>query len=814
MRKTTHAPKRRAKVTSLAEYRSKRDFKATGEPRGGQRSSGRLYIIQKHAASRLHYDFRLELDGTLKSWAIPKGPSVAPRSKRLAVHVEDHPVEYGSFEGVIPKGEYGGGTVMLWDRGTWEPIGDARSSYREGRLKFKLHGERLRGTWNLVRMGGKAGDGGKNWLLIKDRDEASGQREPVVNEIRSVTSGRTMEAIEHERKRTWSSTNGHGAIDLEGVRKGRATASFTPQLATLSKEVPHGNEWIHEVKLDGYRILAFAAGKRVKLVSRNGKDWTDRFPEIARAIGKLGFTDGVLDGEVVALRPDGVSDFQMLQNQLRARRAAKIVYYVFDLPFYAGQDLRAVPLVERKQVLAGIVPKNGRGPVRFADHVRGNGERVLAEARKLALEGIVSKRADAAYQSKRAPSWLKIKVQARQELVVVGWTDPRGARTHFGSLLLGYHDDRGRLVYAGKVGTGFGDALRRDLARRLKRLAVTRSPLGVEAPRADVRGAHWVRPDVVAEVQFTEWTSDGRLRHPSLLGIREDKEAKSVVRESAARPAKSGPKLTHPDKVLWPEEKLTKAGLAAYYETVADLALPHIAGRNLAIVRCPDGRTKACFFQKHASPKSKEHLQIQDLPGLIGLVQIGALEIHPWGATARDVLHPDRLIFDLDPGAGVPWKEVIATAIAIRDRLAKDGMTSFVRTSGGKGLHVVAPLTPRASWDDLRTYARGIADEFVRRSPERFIAIATKAKRTKRIFIDWQRNGDGATAIASYATRARPGAPVAAPLTWQELPRVRSGDAFRVKDMKRRIAKGDPWEGFFSVRQTIPTAAKAKARAR
>jgi bifunctional non-homologous end joining protein LigD len=796
---------RKAKVASLAEYRRKRDFAATREPRGGRASSGRSYIVQKHAASRLHYDFRLELDGTLKSWAVPKGPSVAPGAKRLAVHVEDHPVEYGAFEGVIPKGEYGGGTVMLWDRGTWEPIGDARSSYREGKLKFRLHGERLQGVWNLVRM---AGENGKNWLLIKDRDEGAGKREPTVREITSVASGRTMEAIGQDRRRVWSSKRSERQVGLAGARKGHATLAFTPQLATLAKEVPAGDGWIHEIKLDGYRILAFVAGKRVKLISRNGKDWTDVFPEIARAVAKLGLKEGVLDGEVVALRPDGLSDFQMLQNRMRAHDDASIVYYVFDLPFYAGQDLRDVPLIERKQVLAGVVPAGGGGAIRFADHVRGNGAKVFDQAKKLALEGIVSKRADAPYRSKRAPTWLKIKCAARQELVVVGWTDPQGARTEFGSLLLAYHDDAGRLVYAGKVGTGFGDALRRDLGRRLRRLAVKRSPLGVA-----VRGAHWVRPALVAEVTFTEWTSDGRLRHPAFVGLREDKAAQGVVREAAPRTAPSV-RLTNPDRVYWPEAKITKADLAAYYESVADLVLPHVAGRHLAIVRCPDGRTKPCFFQKHASAGSAAHLRIADLDGLLGLVQIGALEIHPWGARAGNPEHPDRLVLDLDPGKGVAWKDVVATALALRERLEADGLRSFVRTSGGKGLHVVAPLSG-ATWEALRGYTRGIAEEFVRRSPDRFIATSTKAKRAGRIFIDWQRNGRGATAIASYSTRARPGAPVAAPLTWKELPRIRSGDAVRLKDVKRRLARsGDPWTGFFKVRQSLPAAARVRARAR
>ncbi|HZN55835.1 MAG TPA: DNA ligase D [Candidatus Polarisedimenticolaceae bacterium] len=809
----------RKKVASLAEYRRKRDFSATGEPRGGKSGASRLYIVQKHAASRLHYDFRLELGGTLKSWAVPKGPSVAPGTKRLAVHVEDHPIEYGAFEGVIPKGQYGGGTVMLWDRGRWEPLGDAAEGYRSGKLKFRLHGKRLKGLWTLVRMGGRASEGGKNWLLIKDRDQAAGGIEPVERESESVTTGRSMDEIRQQKKRVWEGKD--KSVDpaaLPGARRGHATTSFTPQLATLSKEVPRGDDWLHEIKLDGYRMLAFVAGGRVRLMSRNGKDWSARFPTVMRAVAKLPLREGVLDGEVVALRPDGTSDFQVLQNLLKSKHTTKIVYYVFDLPFYAGHDLRSVPLIERKHLLAGILASAGRGgAVRFSDHVRGGGEQVLRQACKLALEGVISKRADAAYQSKRAPSWLKIKCSGRQEFVIVGWTDPQGSRKGFGSLVLAHHDAAGRLVYSGKVGTGFDDALLADLSRKLARIATPKHPLGVDPPRAEVRGVHWARPRIVAEIEFTEWTADGRLRHPSFLGIREDKEPDEVVREETGREARpavaSRVRLTHPERVLWPEEKLTKADLAAYYETVADLALPHIAGRPLAIVRCPRGRAQPCFFQKHPSGKSSAHLMISDLDGLLSLVQLGALEIHPWGTTAERLDRPDRLVFDLDPGAGIPWKRLIEAALAVRERLEQAGLRSFARTSGGKGLHVVAPLSRRNSWDDLKTFARGIAEEMVAREPDRYVATATKSRRDNRIFIDWLRNARGATAVASYSTRARPHAPIAAPVTWEELPKIASSDAFRVRGIERRLSEaGDPWPGFLSLRQSIPASALRKRR--
>jgi bifunctional non-homologous end joining protein LigD len=804
------APKRvPGKVASLAAYRRKRDFTTTREPRGGTPGRGRLYVIQKHAASRLHYDFRLELDGTLKSWAIPKGPSVDPKAKRLAVHVEDHPVEYGSFEGVIPKGEYGGGTVMLWDQGSWEPLGDPRKDYRDGRLKFRLHGRRLQGVWALVRMGGAAGENGKNWLLVKDRDSASGGREPVAVPASSVASGRSMEDIRKDGDRVWGrdgeEPTGAAKLNAAGLAdapRGKPRPDFTPMLATLAAEVPQGDGWIHEIKLDGYRTLAVVQKGRVALKSRNGLDWTARFPEIAAAIRALPMTNGVVDGEVVALASNGKSDFQLLQNHLKSKTKNGVVYFAFDLPFFDGRDLRKLPLTARKRVLGSLLSRASGSRVRFGEHFDGSGERVFEQACKLGLEGIVSKRADSPYESRRAKSWLKIKCSGRQEFVIAGWTDPQGGRTGFGSLVLAHHDDNGGLVYAGKVGTGFDQKLLSDLSWRFSKLARKERTLR-DAPASETRGVHWVKPELVAEVSFTEWTRDGRLRHPSFLGLREDKRPAEVVGERVRAAAP----LTHPDRVLWPEGKITKADLAAHYESVAALMLPQVAGRPLAIVRCPEGRTGPCFFQKHAAKKSSEHLSIDDLDGLIGLVQMGALEIHPWGAKSQDIERPDRLVFDLDPGPGVTWSRVVDGAFTVRDRLAEFSLASFVRTTGGKGLHVVVPLTGRVSWDDLKAFARGIADGLVQREPERYIATAAKSRRSGRIFIDWLRNAQGATAIASYSTRKLPGAPIATPLSWDELRRVKSGDAFKLRGFEKRLAKaGDPWKGLAEARQAIPAS--------
>jgi len=833
---------------ALAEYHRKRDFDKTSEPAGGSADKPLLYVIQKHAASRLHFDFRLELGGTLKSWAVPKGPSLDPNEKRLAVHVEDHPIEYGDFEGTIPKGQYGGGTVMLWDRGHWEPTGgkDPQVAYGHGHLEFRLHGERLRGAWMLVQMKGKAAEGGKNWLLIKRSDaQARGKpEEPVDTELTSVTTGRAMDGIAKglpavRPKR--AAAAGLGPSALPGAKRAALPSSLAPQLATLADEVPADDGWIHEIKFDGYRMLAFVRDGRVKLVSRTANDWTRKFPNVVERLSALPVKTALLDGEMIALRPDGKSSFQDLQHALHEGRTARVVYQVFDLLHLDGYDLTRLPLLERKQALATLLARNTKeGVVRYTDHVAGRGPEVYQQACRLGLEGIVSKQAAGAYANRRTRSWLKVKCTLRQEFVVVGFTDPQGARTGLGALLVGYHDENGRLTYGGKVGTGFDTRTLRDLSKRFAKLAVRESPLQAPAPKSETRGAHWVRPEMVVEVQFAEWTSDNRLRHPTFLGIREDKQPSEVRRERAARPSAEAPaqaptrastvRLTHPERVLWPELPFTKQQLADYYESVAGVMLPQLVDRPLAVVRCPQGRTASCFFQKNwtrtlpksvrrvnvgAGGKGPAHMTIHDLDGLIGLVQIGALEIHPWTARGDRVERPDRIVFDLDPDSGVPWNEVVDAALALRARLATAGLTSFPRTTGGKGLHVVLPIARRASWDDVKAFTRGIAEEMVRCHPRRYVSVASKAARKGKIFLDWLRNTRGATAIASYSTRAREGAPVATPLTWEELTTIQGGDAFDVRSVPERVRKvRDPWPGFDSLEQSLPRQPGTNRRAR
>lgn len=903
---------------SLREYQRKRNFRKTPEPRGSAsrklKAPKRRFVIQKHAASRLHYDFRLELDGALKSWAVPKGPSLDPAVKSLAVQVEDHPLEYADFEGTIPEGEYGGGTVMVWDHGDWEPEGDPREAYRRGRLKFELHGEKLRGTWNLVRMQGRDEDN-VNWLLIKSHDKSAraGDGYGILDRKgKSVITGRTLQQIAGDADRVWNSnrepkapptgskrassrkstapaksrskprqprqrsasrkTAAPDPSALTGARSGPLPRDLTPELATLTAEIPDGEDWLHEIKFDGYRMLAFVENGDVRLMTRRGNDWTARFGATAESIRELGFQSAILDGELVAVNEEGVSDFQKLQNWLQRGQQDKLLYYVFDLPYLNGFDLRKSPLMERKELLARMIlahrPAND-GSIRYSDHIRGEGPAVLSQACRKGLEGVISKRSDSPYESRRSRAWLKTKCQGRQEFVIGGFTRPRGTRTGFGALLLGYYRD-GALVYCGKVGTGFTQQSLTDLTRRMRGIAVRESPFATPIPTGDRRGATWIRPELVAEVEFTEWTGDGMLRHPSFQGLREDKPARDVVREQgrglnvaaespstkrktkrsaprsrgSSRPRTNGSgtadkqdadssnvvagvTLSNPERVLYPDQGVTKRELAQYYASIADWVLPHVVERPLTLVRCPQGRTGQCFYQKHwkdtlpdavdqvavkEKSASEMYVVIHDLAGLISLVQVNVLELHPWGSRVDKLEYPDRIVFDLDPGEGVAWSTMRDCAREVRDLLEELGLDSFVRTSGGKGLHVVVPLQRRNPWDEVDEFARRIAVGLSARHPDRYVANMRKALRKGKIFIDYLRNKRGATSIASYSTRSRPGAPVAAPLAWSELDRVESADAFHVGNIPQRLAKlkTDPWEHLDDARQSLTKAVLGK----
>jgi bifunctional non-homologous end joining protein LigD len=887
---------------TLERYRQKRRFRVTPEPRGRRaRAKGDAYVIQKHDATRLHYDLRLEMDGVLKSWAVPKGPSLDPGEKRLAVEVEDHPLEYGGFEGRIPEGEYGAGQVIVWDTGTWEPLEDAHEGFRRGRLKFVIHGEKLGGAWMLVRMGGRAAEERRpNWLLIKERDafaRPAAQGDILEERPESVSSGATLDrdargkndGPARERHRRGARTKADRGAKLpdpatiEGARRAALPRTLAPQLATLVKAPVEGDAWLHEIKFDGYRMLARFERGRVRMFTRTGQDWTERFAAIAEAVSELPCRDAVLDGEVVVLEPDGTSDFQALQNALRRRDDAELVYYVFDLLHLDGFDTTAAPLESRKRLLEALVDTLPRGtPVRYSAHVAGKGEAFFDEACRRHLEGVISKRRDAPYHSARTRDWLKVKCGRRQEFVIGGYTDPSGARAGLGALLVGVHDERGALRYAGKVGTGFDHDTLVDLERRLRGLARQDSPFA-DAPRG--RTMHWVDPKLVCEVVFTEWTADGRLRHPSFQGLREDKPAKSVRRETpaapragtragdvesarepgmaerarprgrhrttggrptpervpargaarsdqaprvptrsaAARDVVAGVRISHPDRVLYPDVGLTKIDVARYFEAVAPFMLHEIADRPLMLKRCPGGQAGPCFFQKHPattlpSPplvpvritertKTETYLTLHDIEGLVSLVQFGVLEMHVWGCRRDRIEQPDRMVFDLDPGPRVEWSRVPALARRLRERLDALDLPSFVKTTGGKGLHIVVPLQPSAGWGEMIEFSNAIARQLVDDDPTRLTMRMAKAGRENKILIDTLRNGRGATWVGAWSTRARPGAPVSMPITWDEVKTSLRPDGFTVGGLERRLARaGDPWSDIDRARRRITRA--------
>ncbi len=854
---------------ALEEYKKKRDFSKTPEPPGEKRPAGGFsYCIQKHAASRLHYDFRLEWEGVLVSWAVPKGPSLDPRDKRFAAKVEDHPVEYGDFEGVIPQGEYGGGTVVLWDRGTWKPAVDPKLALQKGELKFQLHGEKLVGKWALVRLK----DDPKAWLLVKDRDEHARSQEDydiVSARPESVATGRGLAEVAAERDRLWHSkvvhpggrvdpggpARGEGGAPLRlaerpGARRGPLPRTQPLALALVVEAPPEGDEWLHEIKHDGYRIVARLDEGEVQLISRNGKDWTKEFPDVARAVNRLQAGTVLLDGEVAAVLPNGATSFQALQQ--RGSGAAPLVYFAFDLLHLDGWDLRQVPLEERKDVLRRLLDA-APAALRFSDHVRGQGAAFFEAARKAGLEGVVSKRADAPYREGRGGDWRKSKCRLTQEVVIGGFTKASDGGA-IGALLVGFPED-GQLVYAGKVGSGFSGRLLSDLQHRLEARPRKTSPFA-EVPAEHRRAARWVEPDLVAQVEFTEWTDEGRMRQPVFLGLRDDREARHVVLErpgtvegggadtvSAGRPWEAlrshatrstspsgeevvdllGVRLTHPDRVYYPDLGFTKLDLALYYVSIADAVLPLLEGRVLTLVRVPDGLGGESFYQKHAGfwtppqvrripmpGETEEYLYVDSVPGLVALAQSGILEIHPWNSRVAHLEQPDQVIFDLDPDVALPFSRVAAGARRVRAFLADLGLESFVKTTGGKGLHVCVPLTPERGWEELEEFTRAVALRLARDEPESFTANMAKTQRKGRIYVDYLRNVRGANAVGAYSTRAREGAPVSLPVAWEELDRLSGPTDFTVAETPLRVLdfgsgrSSDPWSRYLQLKQRVP----------
>jgi len=841
---------RKKPADPLETYNRKRDFAKTAEPPGTlaprrKPHAPALFMVQKHDATRLHYDLRLELDGVMKSWAVPNGPSLNPADKRLAVRTEDHPMSYATFEGTIPKGEYGGGTVMLWDWGTWtpHPDKDPRKTLAEGHLHFTLDGHRMQGEWVMFRLKPKGREKAENWMLKKVTDEhAGGSMGLTERYLTSIKTGRSMQEIAAAKKakevKGWKTVprrrpGPSAAADLDpGLRRGAKSASAPakippfrePQKATLVDHVPSGSGWIHEMKYDGYRCLLGIGGGKAKVYTRSGLDWSDKFPEIVEAAARLEVGSALLDGEIVALDEKGNTGFSALQQAI-SEGGRGLTLFLFDALEIDGEDLTRLPTIERKGRLASLVGDGSPPTIIYAEHIVGHGEKLFGAMCEAGQEGIISKRADAPYRGGRTKTWLKIKCTYRQEFVILGWSESDKKGRGFRALLLGVHED-GKLRYAGKVGTGFSNQVQHDLRERFERLAAAKPAASV--PRPEARGAHWVKPELVAEVAFAEFTAEGVVRHASFLGLRGDKKAAEVVEETpqaverAAPAAADGVKISNPERVLFPDAGVTKGELVDYYRTIGPMMMEWAANRPLSLVRCPQGRARKCFFQKHNTGSFGPHVhqipieekkgQIEDYvyveesAGIVACTQMGTIEFHGWGSSVADVEKPDRLVFDIDPDEGLSFDEVKRTARDLHRHLADMGLQSFPLTTGGKGLHVVVPLTPQAEWPEVKDFAQRFAVALATAEPERFTANLAKVKRKGRIFLDYLRNQRGATAILPYSARARERAPVAAPIGWDELEDLESGAPFTVRDGDRLLerASGRALQGWGEASQVLP----------
>jgi bifunctional non-homologous end joining protein LigD len=806
----------------LQEYQRKRDFNATPEPAGKRarpRSAHALqYCIQKHDASHLHYDFRLELDGTLKSWAIPKGPSLDPKVRRLAVHVEDHPLDYANFEGSIPEGHYGAGDVIVWDRGVWEPEGDPREAYAKGKLHFRLQGEKLSGVWNLFRthLAGKK----EQWMLVKSHD----------GQARSETDYSIVEALPDSvlSERTLPPRSPAKATTTRHKRAGRKALPdiLQPQLATLVDSPPSG-DWRYEVKFDGYRILARIDGDDIRLFTRNGHDWSAKMPRQVEALKALGLDSAWLDGEMVVVDDNGVADFQALQNAFDTEHDERITYYLFDLPWLGGEDLRALTLQQRRATLARLLEGHASQVLRYSADFEEPVESLLDSACRLELEGLIGKRADSPYVGRRSSDWVKLKCKQRQEFVIVGYTDPKGSRNGFGALLLALHDhDSGQLRYAGKVGTGFSAATLDSIHARLKPLQTDRSPLPKPPTGAEARGVHWLRPQLLAEVAYAQMTREGIVRHSVFHGLRDDKPATAIDLERAMptkRAAQTEPenlgtlRLTHPDRVVDATTGTTKREVAQYYAHVADWLLPQLKDRPVALVRAPDGLSGELFFQKNAGqlhiPKVLSYNKAQagqaamvlnGAESLLGAVQMNTLELHTWNATTKDFDKPDRFVLDLDPDPALPWRAMLEATQLTLTLLDELGLKVFLKTSGGKGMHLVVPLTRRAGWDEVKDFSHALVNHMAGLFPDRLSAVSGPKNRVGRIFIDYLRNGKGATTVAAYSLRAREGLPVSVPIWREELSQLKGANQWNIGNLHTRLAQvEDPWAEMGKTRQSI-----------
>jgi len=818
--------------SSLDKYQAKRNFAKTPEPAdGGESVAGQLqFVIQKHWASHLHYDLRLELDGVMKSWAVPKGPSLDPSHKRMAVQVEDHPISYNSFEGQIPAGHYGAGKVIVWDKGLWLPLDDPEEGYRKGKLHFALQGQKLGGRWTLVRMKGKQGERQPPWLLIKEADDFARQED----ELDIVTA--RPDSVASEQRAAANKTRAEPAAKPSKTRKAKASAlptTMAPQLAVLADAPPQNAEdWAWELKLDGYRMAARKKGRQLQLWTRNGKDWTAKMPALAAALQHLQLKDAWLDGEVVALNDQGQPDFQRLQNAFDGEGTTDLVYYLFDLPFADGQDLRGQPWLARREALqAALDASPGLGDsVRLSEAFGGDPAQLLASACALGMEGLVGKRKDASYHAGRTADWIKLKCGQRQEFVIGGYTRPKGTRTGLGSLLLGVHGSDGQLVYAGNVGTGFNEASLRALTAQLQKMQTKACPFA-DPERIDYE-ALWVKPQLVAEVAFAGWTGQGRVRHAVFQGLREDKPANQITRErSTTMPVRKktpsvtvGIEVSHADRIMDKSTGVTKLDVVRYYEQVAPLMMEHLQDRPTSLVRTPDGVGGEHFFQKHLQARAMagivqlpqsldpEHpplLAIAGAEGLAQAAQFNVVEFHTWNAKRDKILRPDRMTFDLDPGEGVAWPAVQEAAELVRVLLQELGLEPFLKTSGGKGLHLVVPIQRRHDWDTVKGFSKAIVQHLAATVPQRFVAKSGPQNRKGKIFVDYLRNGWGATTVSAWSVRARPGMGVSVPIGWSELGQVSGGAHWGIQSIEARFRKGNaPWAGYAKAAVSITAAMK------
>jgi bifunctional non-homologous end joining protein LigD len=859
---------------SLSIYRKKRDFEKTTEPSGDAAvapSSGRRFVVQKHDATRLHYDFRLEFDGVFKSWAVTRGPSLDPHDKRLAVEVEDHPLDYGDFEGTIPKGQYGGGTVQLWDRGTWDSD-DPERGFKKGDLKFTLHGDKLHGSWVLVRMRHDR-NGGKrtNWLLIKHRDEYAreGEGSDILEEDRSVASGRSMDQIaagkgnapkpfmtartRAKADAVWQSNRGEAAAARAHNKKAAASVKPTKvdampefvafELCTPVEAPPSGSGWGHEIKFDGYRVQIRVEDRNAVLRTRKGLDWTDKFKAIAKAGAAL--PDAMIDGEIVALDHEGSPNFSALQAAISEGKTERLIFYAFDLLFAEGEDLRRLPLEERKARLKQLLealPRKAAQSIRYVEHFEADGGEVLESAKKLSLEGIISKKLSAPYRSGRSESWTKIKCRAGQEVVLGGWKTTNGK---FRSLMAGVHRD-GHLAFVGMIGTGFGQDTVRRIMPALQKAEAEKNPFGgKDAPRK-TRDIHWLKPELVAEIEFAGFTDGGNIRQAAFKGMRQDKPAREVVAEkptmvNVVRPSPKaanksaevmGVIISKPDKELWPAagggKGVTKLDLARYFEAVGDWIMPHLKGRPCSVVRAPDGIHGEKFFQRHAMPSTsdlltlvkvsgdrKPYLQIDRIEGLAAVAQSGGLELHPWNCAPGAPEVPGRLVFDLDPAPNVDFADVIEAAKEMRQRLQALGLESFCKTTGGKGLHVVTPLgigaNDKVTWKEAKAFAQGVCQWMANDEPEQYLLNMSKTKREGKIFLDYLRNDRMSTAVAVLSPRARDGATVSMPLTWAQVRGDLDPKRYTVRTVPALLSKSKAWDGYDDAASSIKTAIKKLA---